>query len=62
MNPSVCWRAKTQAELDAEKDQDAQRDLDDMRLIKAIALWVAGLHNITPVEARNKIKAIYKSL
>lgn len=61
-NPAVCWRPKSPAEINAEQDAAEDRELDDTKLIKAVALWVANLHGITPAQARQQIKAIYKGL
>jgi len=62
MNPSVCWRPKTAQELDAEKDDEASRQIDETKLVKAVALWAAGHLGIAPAQARQEIKDIYKGL
>lgn len=62
MNPAVMWRAKTQAELDTEHDTEVQAQFDNTKLVKAVAIWVAGLHGISLQDARNQIKQIYKNL
>ena len=40
MNPSVCWRIKTQAEQDAEKNNELQAFLDSAggKALKSVAL------------------------
>ena len=43
-------------------DNDAQRTLDDQKLLKAIALWTAAKLGVTPSTARAEIKAIYRTL
>ncbi len=46
----------------AEMEERARAELDDARMLKAIALWVAGKLSIPPAQARDEIKAIYKGL
>ena len=62
MNPSVCWRTKTAQELDVERDAEASLQIDETKLVKAVALWAAGHLGIAPAQARQEIKDIYKGL
>ncbi len=41
---------------------DAELSLVDRKLLKAVVLWAANLHSISPSQARNQIKTIYRSL
>lgn len=51
-----------EAPTPASLDNDAQRTLDDQKLLKALALWTAGKLGVTPSTARAEIKAIYRTL
>lgn len=45
-----------------EKDAEATTHLDGQKLTKAVALWVADLHQLTPAQARQAILAKYRTL
>lgn len=52
---------------DADKTAEAVAafkgtNADLFKLIKAVALWQAQLHGLTPAQARDQIAAIYKTL
>ena len=46
----------------AKVDDDAQADLDNLKLVKALALVVADLHGLTPAQIRTQVVAKYRSL
>jgi len=46
----------------AKLDKDAVAAIDDMKAIKALALWVAEKLSIPPATARSEIIAKYKGL
>jgi hypothetical protein len=46
----------------ALKDEDADARIDADKALKAIVLWQAQLHNLTPLQARNQLRAIYRTL
>lgn len=60
MNPSVCWRLKTQAEQDAEKNNELQEFLDSAggKALKSVALTGIDKGLWTLAE----LKAKYRSL
>ena len=60
MNPLVCWRLKTQAEQDAEKNAELQAFLDSAggKALKAVALVGIDKGHWTLAE----LKAKYRSL
>lgn len=62
MNPAVCWRNKTQQEIEEEGEQEAEEVFEQLKLAKALAIWVAGHLNIPLSQAKAEIKAIYKGL
>lgn len=60
----------TQAQVDnweteylaAKPDEDAARDVDGLKALKALVVWLALLVGKTPAQARNEIITIYKGL
>lgn len=47
---------------DIESNDRALRELNEMQALKAIILWVAQKHGLTPTQARSEVTAIYKTL
>ena len=62
LDPLVCWRVKTIQEVDTEIDDRLTTDIDNIKVMKAIVIWVANLHGITPLQAKSEIKEIYRGL
>ncbi len=68
MNPSVCWRVKTQPEIDAEKDAEATLKFSNFKSEKALALWIAqklAIDISTPAAREavfDEIQVIYRQL
>ena len=60
MNPAVCWRLKTQAEMDAEKNSELQAFLDSSggKAIKSIALLGIDKGLWTMAELRAKYRSL----
>ena len=48
--------------LAAKPDLDATRDVDGLKALKALVIWLAPLVGKTPAQARSEIIAIYKGL
>jgi hypothetical protein len=46
----------------AEKDAEAQADLDRQKMLKAVVLWVADLHDLTPAQAKAAVLAKSRNL
>lgn len=66
MNPAVCWRPKTIQELDQEAEVEADKELQQLKALKALAIWTGnqlGL-DVTQSAVRQQIfqeiKSIYK--
>ena len=59
---AMVWVAKTQGEVDGELDAQVTNELNSNKLLKAVIRYIAQLHGISPAEARNQIKTIYRSL
>ena len=59
---SGAWRDPTQQEIDDEKDIEVDRELDNLKLLKAVVIWAAQHLNVAPAVARTEIKTIYKGL
>lgn len=53
------WEAEY---LIAKPDIDAARDIDNLKVFKALVIWLAPLVSKTPAEARDEIIEIYKGL
>ncbi len=47
---------------EAVADAQAQTELENSRLVKAVALWAAQRFGVSAATARNEIAAIYKTL
>ena len=62
MNPDVCWRTKTAGEVETEQEEVAEKEFNNSKLIKAVAIWVAQMNSIPLAQAKQEIKAIYKGL
>lgn len=56
------WVPKTPAEKEAEQDNQADNSLNGNKHVRAIELWIAELHGLTPQEARTQLKTHFKSL
>jgi len=56
------WVPKTHAEKDTEQDNAADNSLNGNKHVRAIELWIAELHGLTPQEARAQLKAHFRSL
>ncbi len=48
--------------LAAKPDLDAARDVDNLKALKALVIWLAPLVGKTPAQARDEIITIYKGL
>ena len=48
--------------LAVKPDLDAARDVDGLKALKALVIWLAPLVGKTPAQARSEIIAIYKNL
>ena len=53
---------KTAGEIDADKTAAATGELDGMKALKALVIWLAPLVGKTPAQAKAEIIAIYKAL
>lgn len=53
---------KTAGEIDADKTARANSEIDGMKALKALVVWLAPLVGKTPTAARKEIIAVYKSL
>ena len=72
LDPTVMWRAKTPAEVDAEKDDEATRKLADDKVVRLLfeinfeqenrLRNLQGQQSITRAQYRNALIATYKSL
>jgi hypothetical protein len=47
---------------DAQKDAEVQAQLDSQKMLKAVVLWVADLHDLTPAQARAAVLAKSRNL
>ena len=59
---SGAWRLKTQTETDAETDARLDVEFDVDKKLKMLVIWMANLNGLTNQQAKDQLRAIYKTL